>query len=293
MGSLSGQTLRDFEVIVVDDGPREVSGSLLADLLSEGSLDLRVVTLLRGASGPSAARNAGWRLARAPLVAFTDDDCEADPGWLAALVAAAGSGSTDVIVQGRTAPIARERPLLGPFSRSLWIDSLGPWFQACNVLYPRALLEAVGGFDQESFPFVGEDADLAWRARARGAAPVWAGDARVGHAVARLGPLGALRFAGRWSDSVQLFGRDRGPLVKGLFWKGSHYLLVRALVGLALPRRLRRVAAWLWAPYVAHLLERGRVEGGGPLLMPWFVLHDLVEIGAIVRGAVRYRVFVL
>jgi hypothetical protein len=100
--------------------------------------------------------------------------------------------------------------------------------------------------------------------------------------------------AWRWGDSVELFARHpglrRAALTKGVFWKGSHYLLVRALLGLLLPRRLRPVAAWLWAPYVVHLLERGRVEGGGAIAVPWFVLHDLVETAGVVRGAARARV---
>jgi hypothetical protein len=35
------------------------------------------------------------------------------------------------------------------------------------------------------------------------------------------------------------------------------------------------------------------VEGGGPLAAPYFVLHDLVEMAAAARGAVRYRTPVL
>src|SRR5436305_877860 len=151
--------------------------------------------------GPSGARNAGWRAARAPLIAFTDDDCVPSPGWLAALVAAAGP---DTVVQGPVQPIPSERRRLGPFSRSLWVDRLGPWYQAANVLYPRELLERLGGFDSETFPFAGEDCDLAWRALEDGAEAVWAPDARVHHAVNELGPAGSLRVALRWSESILL-----------------------------------------------------------------------------------------
>jgi hypothetical protein len=126
---------------------------------------------------------------------------------------------------------------------------------------------------------------------------VYAPEAVVNHAVAVLGPVGTLRFAFRWSDSIRLFARHsalRGPhLTKRVFWKGSHYLLVRALLTLLVPRRLWPLAVWLWLPYALHLAERGRVEGGGPLLAPWFVVHDLVEMAAVARGAVRYRVLVL
>ncbi|HEX8066676.1 MAG TPA: glycosyltransferase [Thermoleophilaceae bacterium] len=292
--SLRGQTAGDFEVVVVDDG--SVGGGV-RELLGreQGGLDVRAV-LRPGAGGPSAARNDGWPLARAPLVAFVDDDCVATPGWLAALLAAADS-EPGAIVQGRTLPDPREARRLGPYSRSLWVEAQGPYYQACNILYPRELLERLGGFDAEAFPHVGEDTDLAWRAIAAGARIAFAPDALVHHAVVRLGPAGKLRLATRWTPSIRLFARHRAlraeHLTYGIFWKGSHYLLVRALLGLALARRARPLALWLAAPYVRHLLERGRVEGGGPLHAPYHAVYDLVELAAVLRGAIRYRTLVV
>jgi GT2 family glycosyltransferase len=285
LDSLRVQTLRDFELVVVDDG--SAGGAVQ---LPEGVRAIRHERPL----GPSAARNAGWRAATSPYVAFTDDDCVASPGWLEALGAAARPSA---IVQGPVEPIPSERSRLGPFSRSLWVDRLGPWFQAANVLYPRELLERLGGFDADAFPFAGEDCDLAWRALAEGAEAVWAPDARVQHAVNELGPAGTLRVALRWSESIRLFHRHpalrREALTYGVFWKGSHYLLFRALVALALPRRLWLLRLWLGAPYARHLLLRGSHDGGGPLAAPWYALHDLVELAAVARGAVRHRTLVL
>lgn len=285
LSSLSAQTLRDFEVVVVDDG--SVKG---AAAVPEG---VRVIRHER-ALGPSAARNAGWRAAKAPFIAFTDDDCVASPGWLEALVAAA---RPETVVQGPVEPIPSERPRLGPFSRSLWVDRLGPWFQAANVLYPRELLERLGGFDADAFPFAGEDCDLAWRALADDAEAVWAPDARVQHAVNELGAAGSLRVAVRWGEAVQLIRRHpqlrREALTYGVFWKGSHYLLVRALLALALPRLPRLLRLWLAAPYARHLLLRGSRDGGGPLAAPWYALYDLVELAAVARGAIRHRTLVL
>ena len=83
MDSLRKQTLKagEWELIVVDDGSRDRTPDLLAQARTEGSLDLTVVRHERPV-GPGAGRNAGWPAARAALVAFTDDDCEADPDWL-------------------------------------------------------------------------------------------------------------------------------------------------------------------------------------------------------------------
>ena len=40
----------------------------------------------------------------------------------------------------------------------------------------------------------------------------------------------------------------RAHFTHRVFWKHSHYLLFRALLALALPRRLRFLAPWLAAP---------------------------------------------
>jgi GT2 family glycosyltransferase len=262
--ALDAQTRRDFALVVVEDA---------------------------GGRGPSWARNRGWRSTAAELIAFVDDDCVPEPGWLAALVDAAGGD--DLVVQGRVEPAAA----VGPFGRSLRVEGgPGPWFQTANILYPRALLEAVGGFDEDAFPYVGEDTDLACRARAAGARFAFAPAALVRHDVVRQGPVGALRFAFRWSDSALLYRRHpelRAALTKRVFWKGSHYLLVRALATLVLPRRLWGLAAWLWLPYALHLFDRWREDGAPPALAPWYALHDLVEVAAVARGAIRHRVLVL
>lgn len=296
LNSLAAQDFPgEFEVVVVDDGSSDRTPEVLAAEAKRGRLAL---TALRHEAprGPAAARNAGWRAARAPLVAFTDDDCAASPGWLAAGVRALRE-SPGFFVQGRTDPAPQELGAEGPFSRTLRVHEAGPYFQTCNVFYPRALLARLGGFDDETFTVPGgEDADLAWRAIEAGSEAVFAPTAQVFHAVSRLGPVGKLRVAWRWSETMRIFARHpglRGELTYGVFWKGSHYLLFRALVALVLPRRAAPLKVWLARPYLLHLLDRGRHEGGGPALAPYYLVHDLVEMAAAARGAVRYRIPIL
>ena len=83
LGALSRQTLEPdrFEVIVVDNGSEDGTARALDALAGDCRYPLTVVRRSRG-DGPAPARNEGWRSARAPLVAFTDDDCEPAPGWL-------------------------------------------------------------------------------------------------------------------------------------------------------------------------------------------------------------------
>jgi hypothetical protein len=110
--------------------------------------------------------------------------------------------------------------------------------------------------------------------------------------VVDLGPEGLLRRAMRWDDAVLAYKRHpqlRRTLVLRLFWSREHWLATRALAALAVPPRLWWLRWWLAAPYVARLVERR----SGPLLAPYVVLRDVVEIGAVLRGSVRHRTIVI
>ena len=54
----------------------------------QGFRTVRVVPFEAVASSTAAARAAGVRAARAPIVAFVEDHCFPQPGWAAALIAA-------------------------------------------------------------------------------------------------------------------------------------------------------------------------------------------------------------
>lgn len=294
LATLRDQTADGFEVVVVDDGSADGTPEVLAREQALGALDLRVIRH-ETPEGPARARNAGWRAARGALVAFTDDDCVAAPGWVAAGLEA-WSGAEGRFVQGRTLPIPEEAHRIGPFTRTLRIESKGPWYQTCNVFYPRAMLQRVGGFDETFVRPAAEDADLAWRCMESGAEPVFAPDALAFHAVHELGVMGSLRLAARWSEVVGLIARHperRDVLTYRLFWKKPHYLLFRAALGMLLPRRLRPLRFWFYAPIAPAYLHRARSEGGNGWLAPYFIVHDLVEVWAMLRGTVRYRTPVL
>jgi glycosyltransferase involved in cell wall biosynthesis len=84
-----------FEIIVADD-----AGSYATQRQVEASADRSAILIHyvspTSAHGPAAARNAGWRIARGEIVAFTDDDCIPDPRWLAEGIGAFASGAAAV-----------------------------------------------------------------------------------------------------------------------------------------------------------------------------------------------------
>ncbi len=294
--SLRAQSLgaESFEVVVVDDGSSPETGALLERERERGGLDLRVVSRTES-SGPATARNQGWRAARAPVVAFTDDDCEATPSWLAEGLAACGRAD-GAPIQGRTEPNPRELDRMGPFTRTLAVSQAGPFYQTCNMFYPRPLLERLGGFDERYPAPGGEDTDLAWRALELGCDIGFADGAVVLHAVEDLGPAGHLRVALRWSDAMHMFRRHpdlrRRVFSYGVFWKESHALLAQALLALALARRAPPAALFV-LPYARHLAGRCTASRASRAYLPYLALHDAVEAYAAMRGAVRQRVLVI
>ena len=72
-----------MEVILVDDG----SDGDVETAVSVLMLPFSITCIRQPRRGPATARNTGARRARGQLLAFTDDDCEPAPDWLAQLVA--------------------------------------------------------------------------------------------------------------------------------------------------------------------------------------------------------------
>ncbi len=173
------------------------------------------------------------------------------------------------------------------------------WYQTCNIAYPRALLEQLGGFD-ERFGQLGEDADVGLRAAAAGARTTFASDALVWHAVIPRGLQAALREAGR-RDTLPLLiarhPRQRERLFVGVFWKRSHATLPLAALAVIAARR-RPLAIAGVVPYLMHNVDLERVRSPRRALraassLATQGLVDAVEIVATMRGAARSGTLVL
>jgi glycosyltransferase involved in cell wall biosynthesis len=294
-GGLRSQTLEPsrFEVIVVDDASSDGTPALLEHELERGTLRLQVLRQ-PVAGGPARARNAGWRRAGSPVVAFTDDDCVPAPGWLDALLAA-GAGRPDAVVQGTTLPRPDELDGLDAYAKTVRVTQATPHFETCNIAYPRALLERLGGFD-ESYPApAGEDSDLGWRAVREGGTQLFAPDAVVHHAVHVRGMKAALRDAMMATHGVQAYKQNadlRAHLTQGIFYERSHPLLFQAVWAMWLARRQRSAIA-LALPYAMNVRARARTTNTPARSAAYTVLYDVVQVGATVRGAIRHRFPVL
>jgi GT2 family glycosyltransferase len=295
LNALEEQTLarEEWEVIVCHDSRGPETGVLLREHpLAKAGL-LRELTTPPG-HGPAIKRNLAWRAAGADLIAFTDDDCRPPAEWLAGALAAART-HPGAIVQGRTQPDPDELGVLhaGPRMRSQEIEPPVAWAQTCNIVYPRSVLEAVGGFDDE-LDWV-EDFELACRARAAGAEYVGAPEMLTYHAVDEVSIRGVFRSAWRWRDLPGVVAAHpelaRSNAAYRYFWKPRHAGLALALAGAATRRPVVGVLAavpWALEAMPAYGPSvRGRIRAASEL--PVALALDVVEFAGMVAGSVRHR----
>jgi GT2 family glycosyltransferase len=286
-----------FEVVVVHDYEPAERARLLDDhpLVRTGAA--RLLAIARGSGSPARQRNLGWRAARASLIAFTDDDCRPEPEWLAALVAAAHA-HPGAIVQGATRPDPFEQDVMAaPHIRTLTVTPPTSRAQTCNILYPRAVLEALGGFDEHAV--VGEDVDLALRARAAGVALAAAPAAVVHHAVEAFTLPGIVRQNWKWRHLPWLLARHpelRRECRLGVFWVPRHGRLALAAAGMA-AARAHPALALLGLPYAAEALSRrgpgARAHAVALAELPGQACADAAELATYAIGSARHRTLVL
>jgi len=92
-----------YEIIVVDNNSTDATRSVVEELINANP-QARITYLFEKEQGLSAARNAGARAAEGEILAFIDDDSEAEPGWLAALQEAYLTDESAASVGGKILP---------------------------------------------------------------------------------------------------------------------------------------------------------------------------------------------
>ena len=216
------------EIVLVDDGSQDET--VFAGAILTGGV--RVHRLARN-EGFVAAANAGASLARRRTVMMLNNDTAVEEGWLDALIETVERDPAVGVVGSR---------LLGPDGRLqecgglVWRDG-GAWnwgrgadvdrpefrymrevdyVSGAAMLVPKALWDALGGFDPLFAPGYYEDTDLCFRARAAGRRVVvqpaskvihyegtTAGQDVTGAGMKRFQPINRRRFQRRWETELR------------------------------------------------------------------------------------------
>lgn len=94
VGSLIGQTYRNLEILLIDDGSQDESADICRRFAEE---DPRIVFLRQPNQGVSAARNRGLEMMTGEFLAFLDSDDWFEPDAIEKMLAALCGNDADVV----------------------------------------------------------------------------------------------------------------------------------------------------------------------------------------------------
>jgi len=171
----------NYEVIVVDDGSSDGTPDIVSEYLYDSKLEL----LQAPHGGLSRARNIGAEYAKGDIIAYTDDDCEADREWLTWLER--GFRELDCDLCGGPnlppKPLDEDEAVVaaspGAPTHVMLSDRQAEHLPGCNIAFTREAFERLGGF-RVQYVTAGDDVNICWRAEElgmkigfHGAAFVW------------------------------------------------------------------------------------------------------------------------
>ncbi len=241
-----------WELILVDNNSTDNTESVVAQFAAKSRLDVRYVPEKR--PGLSHARNAGIAAARGDIVAFTDDDCMVDKGWLGAIVrefeadpALSGIGGRVELFDIRDKPVTittcNERRLL-----SLTDEFVG-FIHGCNMAFSRVAFKRIGFFDPRlgagTRVMSAEDSDFLYRALKAGLKVVYSPDILVYHNHGRRTDLQVEKLMngyalGRGAFYCKHVIQKDVFILKSAYWELRS--LLRAATGRGQPKDMRRRA---------------------------------------------------
>ena len=188
--SLKEQTVRDFKVLVVDNGSTDGSVEWLKEH--------RIPSIfLKENTGFSGAVNTGIRAADTPYVLLLNNDTRVEPGFVAAMERAMDQSPKIFSVSSRMIQMYHPELLddtgdmysiLGwAYQRGVG-RSVNLYQKSCRVfsacagaaIYRRAVFDEIGLFDELHFAYL-EDIDVGWRAKLYGYDNIYCPDAAVYH----------------------------------------------------------------------------------------------------------------
>lgn len=163
-----------WNLVIVDNGSTDDTAQRLKTFAATFPQPVTLVTEPR--PGLGRARNSGWRATRAPVVAFTDDDCYPEPDYLNHVLAvyadeAVGFSGGRILLHdptdARITIYEHTEAQTYPAESFIAVGVL----QGANMSFRRQALEDINGFDDNlgaGTLFATEDADAELRALAAG-----------------------------------------------------------------------------------------------------------------------------
>ena len=235
LASLTAQTFKDFEIIVVDNGSTDDSVEFVRSTFP----GVRLVELAYN-TGFAGAINAGVRAGASPFACWFNNDAEAAPDFLAQLLTTLKANADPSFTMAAPRILYYDQPsLINSAGLFVGPDGIGrdrgfkqpdgPPFGGVEevfgpsgtaALYRRAIFDQIGWLDEDFFLY-SEDVDFNYRAQLAGHRCLYVPSAQVRHrvsATARLINRRATRLASGNGLTAILKSWPGPLLLKSLPW---------------------------------------------------------------------------
>ena len=273
------------EVVVIDNSPEASAREPVERLKASSSLPL--VYVHEPSPGVATARNSGLRAAKGHWIAFLDDDEEATPGWLAALLADHARLAGDVTFGPIEAVIPDSTGAMKPYLERLFArrgpetstELKKPYGCGNSVMTRATALAGDAPFDERMNETGGEDDALFARLAAQGRRFCWSAGALV------LEHPEPHRTSFRWA-MMRAFTYGQGPSKTAVRNRDVLGLLRWVVIGAGQTAVYGSAAAVLWLighPRRADMLDK-TLHGLGKVLFMSAFQPKLYGRAAVARG---------
>ncbi|MFC1906271.1 glycosyltransferase [Chloroflexota bacterium] len=220
--SLENQTIRDFDIVIVDDGSQDTSPELVKQFSNQSNLLIKLIKQVN--SGPAKARNLGVQNSNGEIIIFLDSDCITPPNWIEMMIEPLKGNvigcNCGYRVKNKNSLIARyinneiayrHEKMLGQK-----IGTIGTY----SASFVKSIFTKAGGFNTEYTSANAEDFDLGFTINRMGYSIRFTGETFVWHFhVDSVNKYLKQQFSrGYWR--VKMYLRNKDKIVKGDSYTG-------------------------------------------------------------------------
>ena len=146
INSVLGQTYKNFELIVIDDGSKDGTKDFIAKNYASYLASGKIKYIYKKNSGVCRTRNMGLKVTQYPWIAYIDSDNEVTPDFLETFSTAIQQNPKIKLFYAKAIALSNEKEIGRKFNYNKLLRS--NFIDMGTFVHHRSLYENFGGFDE-------------------------------------------------------------------------------------------------------------------------------------------------